>query len=86
MGDPSCGPGAGWGVPSCPHTPCPENRPLQPVSDLGEAAGLACHTEPAHSIFLGCPGQAPQLPGGSQLLIRKGLGPGRGTALGARIL
>ena len=33
-GSPMGGPGGGWGVPTCPHTPCPENRPLQPVSDL----------------------------------------------------
>lgn len=27
----------GWGVPTCPHTPCLENRPLQPVSDLSRS-------------------------------------------------
>lgn len=80
--------GGGWGVPTCPHTPCPENRPLQPVSDLSRSHWAGPPHEAGTFHFPRMPpGQAPSLPGQAQLLIRKqSKGPGRGTALGVRIL
>lgn len=53
------------GVPSCPHTPCPENRPCSQSVTSAEAAGSRRIPFP-----LDGPGQAPPLPGGPQLLIR----------------